>query len=286
MRNSELEAKRKARLESELAVPYLRTERVTRGGRVDPNAEAKDKLEAKLLAILAALLGIHLTELLAILGSPPDWSKVPTPLWHRWEAELAQTARPVMNQAALIAGERLVLVQNYPVSLERLDSKARRWSAMRSLSWATAMTLSTRRATWERVARVVAEPDRSLAKDLETHFGKGRAETEAAYETTNAFTEGERLVVDDLPEGIQAQATWRTERDSEVCLICEPLDDVLESDWGIGVEPPPTPHYGCRCWLTYEDYWKWPAEVWARGGPSLVGQLPGRDRPYIEGILL
>lgn len=269
-------------MESEIFIPPAQVRRVTQGGLADPNAGAKDKTEAKLLAFLAALFGVHLGELLAKLGKPPDLGKIPTALWVRWEEELARGIRPVLNEAAVTAGERLILEQNFPVSKERVARGARRWSVARSLGWATAIVLATRRATRERVGRFLAEPGRDLAEDLGFHFGKARAETEAVTETTGAFTQGERIVTDT----IQTEAVWRTMRDELVCDLCRPLDGLPEGQWGILPDFPPL-HFNCRCWLTYAGFGDQPPGRWQPGlDRPHVGGLPGRDRPYIEGIIL
>jgi len=276
---SESVAKQKARLESGIVFPSRLVQRITDQGLTDPNAKAKDATEIELSAIIVAVFGRHLKELLRRLGTPPDWSKIPTSLWPRWEKELAQEVRPVLDRAALTAGERLILVQNFPVERKRVIEGARRWSVTRSLLWAAGVVGSSRRALWDRITRYLAEEGRNLSEDINFYFSQTRAEVEAVTETTHAFAQGERIVVEEFRKQpgispgdytIQTEAVWHTMRDPNVCLACRERDNEPEGNWGIMPEFPPL-HYRCRCWVTYAGF----------GDVPLGRHFPGEDIPRV-----
>lgn len=120
------------------------------------------------------------------------------------------------------------------------------------------LSRSFNRTTRERLNRV-ADQSRETSKSPDWNkevgevLGKRRLERMVATETTRAISAGELALVGRLETslGWVIKKIWFTERDEDVCTLCEPLDKTDEDFFMDRVGPPPA-HIDCRCWLTYK----------------------------------
>lgn len=83
-----------------------------------------------------------------------------------------------------------------------------------------------------------------LQKELAPTFGKQRARTIAATETTRAAAEGSKIGYQE--SGVVSEVEIRNANDERVCPICGPLGGTKTPLNG-GKHPPY--HVNCRCWI-------------------------------------
>lgn len=89
--------------------------------------------------------------------------------------------------------------------------------------------------------------------ELDTAYGRARAENIGVTEITRARVAGEQAAVAELrKQGVAVKTIWRTEQDEAVCAICFPLDGEDEFRYAIDFPDGPPAHPRCRCTLEYE----------------------------------
>lgn len=131
------------------------------------------------------------------------------------------------------------------------NTEARLWATNHTDDVLRQLNTTNDRVVGEAVARWInnGEPLSSLINDLQTHFGRTRAEMIASTETTRAFAEANKIAYQET--GVVDKVEWRTSEDERVCPICGPLADKRDSIddpqfGGVGIPPA---HPRCRCWI-------------------------------------
>lgn len=247
-------------------------QRVDIRGNADPNAVAKDRTEAELLKLVAALFAEQYEEVRALLdelAKLDETETVPMPpsvrkrmwdqLWNRLRVRMTGLLRTVLQSAVLTAASRLIpkILGQHPAH-RLIEPKVDKWAWAYAIELASDLFVITQRAveTWASTG-VTPMGGTTLA----FYFGRARAGEIATTQTTKAFTEGERVVIVTADGySIQTEATWHTMRDELVCEVCAPLDGKVEGDWGVAPDFPPL-HPEGRCWVTYQGagdvWWRW-----------------------------
>ena len=172
-----------------------------------------------------------------------------------------ETSGPVRDalRAALVESADLGVA----VAVEQFDSigfafdwtlaneAARDWADRHAGELISGVNATTKRNVQRSVAAWVdnGEPLSALVSELETTFGRKRAQLIASTEVTQAYAEANRLSY--LESGVVDTVEWRTANDERVCPICGPLhgktDDAERPDFdGVGIPPA---HPRCRCWI-------------------------------------
>jgi len=236
-----------------------------RGNR-DPNADAKDRTEAQLLALFLAILAEQGIEIREALRE----GEVPATVWERLKATLAARVRPVLQVAAWTAALRLIarFLRGVPFAQTLASFAVEEWAWGYTASLATMVMGVTQGAveSWRATGKTPIGSD-----DLDFYFSRARADELSITQTSEAFTGGERAVVTIADEyGIQTEAIWHTMLDELVCEVCAPRDGEPEGEWGIMPGFPPL-HERCRCWVTYAGAGDYPPGRWE----------PGEDRPHV-----
>lgn len=206
--------------------------------------------------------------LLAALGDNPE-REPDEAFWQAENEALTAALQPTLGQAAQLAAQAHgAQVKSLPVVVEAIDGQVLPdsvpilWDdvviAAAAVDWARRyvgeLIRNVTRNTQDLVRRAVSSfintPGMTigdLTRMLEPAFGRSRAHRIAVTETTRAFTEGQRLVQQELRRGgLGLERVWRTSMDEVVCPICGALEDKRESE-GWGYDGPPA-HPNCRCW--------------------------------------
>lgn len=242
--------------------PFLiKASRVTEDGTEDPNAEAKERAERRLVRILRERLDGQLQGVLNLLGEPPDTANLTAEFWVTEAAAMIADLRPEMERYAQESGERLIVEQGIGIDWALAAEAAARWAEQRAGELIRGVTEVNQRLVRENVARFLRTPGMTVGQlrdSLTPYFGERRAQTIAVTETTRAFAEGEyRSVQLAQLAGFNLVPIWHTSSDELVCPQCGPLNGQPSERWaqlspGIDVSSAPPRHVNCRCWVTHE----------------------------------
>lgn len=167
---------------------------------------------------------------------PAFWNAVQT----QFNADLNYPSRQVMTKGALAVKDLGFVGINYGL----INSPVAALSNSFTNDWWEALERDTRNQlrgsinTWLQSGKPLSH----LTRDLTPLFGRARAETIAATETTRLFAEGN--AVSYRAAGVR-EVEWYTSMDDRVCPICGPRHG---ERYGVGTTKPPA-HTRCRCWM-------------------------------------
>lgn len=241
-------------------------------------SELTDRMqhEGEFARRLSRLSGRHRRELLDLLGSPPDASRVPDEFWERVERERRQELLTALLLIWLLSQEQHAgeLLPD-PVATAvgpALGDVGRAWAGKRAEQTARGNTetarerLAMRAKDWEELGDAVTEEQ--VAADVTDAFSPASDAVTAATETTAAVTAATVATVQaGNSQGFRLTTRWNTERDDLVCPVCRPLHKLVPDLWGpvletlvapggmraiesIAANGGPPAHPNCRCWLT------------------------------------
>lgn len=131
-------------------------------------------------------------------------------------------------------------------TFELVDETVLKVAGVYADDWWTQISGTTRKNLREAIQANIqtGAPLKSLVKDIEPMFGRKRAESIAATETTRMYAKGNMMAY--KSDGVK-QVQWKTVNDSRVDPLCESRhNQVYEIDSSF--EEPPI-HPSCRCWL-------------------------------------
>ena len=232
------------------------------------------ELEADFARRLSRLSSRHRKELIALLGNPPDISRVPQDFWIKVENEHKTEVGTILALLFLASTEQhidLLLPGDLrSVAIEDAADVADTWASERASTLSRQyaqnsrkkLSLADRRwyGTGPRVLGPTAEEftGSEIYEPIADIFGPARDAGIAATETTRANTAGAKSGIDKATEfGVTTTVTWYTEADGRVCPVCAPLHGAAMDEWesiGINAEISanggPPAHVNCRCHLT------------------------------------
>ena len=232
-----------------------------------PNRAA---LEARLGRRLQNLSNRHMRELLALLGSPPNFDAVGPEFWARVKKETEEEAAALLlllfmasaNTHTREAGGDVEMVA--PVLTQQAETFARRRGEEVGLRQAVGASIrfdNMRKRVEEAEAGAVQAQDepkvptkKEIAEEAEPVFSPGQTIQVTRDETTRARHEGGEAGVK-ITTGTSEEDLWQTRpamSKSGPCPLCSPLDNAPRSVWTL-VYPqgPPSPHVGCVCVIKY-----------------------------------
>ena len=232
-------------------------------------------LEGDVSRRLSRLSSRHRRELLALLGDPPDASRVTAEFWSRVErerqAELLVLLLSVYMASQMQHSEELLPGPVAGAVAGPLSQAGRVWSETRAAEVARGAVegmraaLAQRAATWAELGDAVTR--QMVADDVADVISPTQDAVTAATETTAAQTAGTNAVVQAAQvSGFNLVTRWKTERDDRVCPVCRPLDNKIPDLWGpvletlvapgggravdaITANGGPPAHPNCRCYL-------------------------------------
>jgi hypothetical protein len=208
--------------------------------------EHRDKLESSLSGKLASLSAEQRKAIEPLLGTPPNVAHVPRQFWDKLESDARNALAVVLIATFLksLHGEQQYLDED-------AEDAAYAWAEARSEAIAAGYMQNTKDRVYKVTKGAFATPSdefdgEELVDDLDSIFGRSRADTIAATEVTTASTAAVRHISRHMPG---ATLVWRL-GDAEHCQRCIALDGTEEHEWGRveGAEHGPPLHPRCRCW--------------------------------------
>mgnify|MGYP001221607406 CR=1 FL=1 len=218
------------------------------------------ELERQIAEALAEAWAGRADDVLAALGNPPDFARLPPELWAQFDAETRAAVEPILIAARLRSAEQLARsagvsgAVNWGLINEHAAAAARRYT----FDLVRGITDTTRTALRQKVAAFAETPAqdlKTLGEEIGRVFGPVRGEMIATTEVTRAAVQGTQdLIAEIRSMDPQAQVVdvWRTSNDELVCPVCAPLNGVRRSGGvfrhpdGTSHDAPPA-HPRCRC---------------------------------------
>ena len=213
--------------------------------------ENRDSIENQFAEQLAKKFALQMKNLLQILGSPPDITRLSEHFWTECGDDLMEVIPPQLQDMFLQQAKVLISENGIDVDWTLPNQSAADWAKTYSYDLVRGITGNQREA----LNRYVPEFYENgwtlgdLTDKLSFWFGPVRAEMIAVTEITRAAVEGERQEVDELKQhGISMKPLFNTSNDELVCEICGPLNQQEITNDG---DYPPL-HPRCRCWVNHE----------------------------------
>ncbi len=206
-------------------------------------------LEAKLQRRIAAIYSDWLDRITnaAITGTPTDLAGMYTEI---------QAAAELMYTDAITSG---MLAQaadlGWGVDYDDLLTEGLEWAGQEGRVLVGRISGTDREYVDKIRAQLQAgEITEDAAREMIARaFGKARASTIAATETTRALAESSFALQADLEaQGVKTVQRWLTAEDERVCPICGPLDHTTEDSWLAAYPTGPPAHVNCRCVTSVE----------------------------------
>jgi HK97 family phage portal protein len=228
--------------------------RRTRRGEVDPNEAGKDAWETVLQAKIRRLLIAQQSRVLARMfpaeKDAPIRVDTDDSFWDdeigAWFKALFGDVYEMMQDAATAMLARMPVGVDWTLVAERAAEFAHEYT-YELVKGIVAKTRDVVSQAVERFIRTPGETRETMEAALRPFFGDVRASRIAVTETTRAYAEGEKRVVQVAKDaGYNMRKRWNTNEDELVCPECAALDgkDPGDSD--------PPLHPNCRCWITHE----------------------------------
>lgn len=247
--------------------PFAKAVRETAEGDQDPNAAAKDRAEARIGLDMRRFFKAQLARIIKKLGKRPDINRLTFEFWRKEREALGAVLQPhidrMAEQGALTAYDTNPVTGGGGAKQTQIEiafdwaliaEEAASWAAMYGAELITGIGSTTQRIVAKKVANWLRTPGLTigdLTKSLLPWFDETRAQMIAVTETTKAYAEGERILIDRATQaGLKVEPMWQTSNDEIVreCPVCWPNHRKLKSE-GWTVDWPPA-HPRCRCWTT------------------------------------
>lgn len=228
--------------------PFAKAVRETAEGNKDPDAAAKDRDEARIGLDMRRFFRGQLDRIIKKLGKKPDINKLDYAFWRKEREALGAVLQPHLNRMAEAGA--LTAYNTNPVtggsgSKQTATMLAFDWTlvAEEAALWAegheaeliTGVEGTTQRIVAKKVAAFVRTPGMTigdLRSSLLPWFGQTRAQMIAVTETTAAYAEGQRVLIDRARRvGLKVEPIWRTAEDELVCVLCGPLANKPQKEW-------------------------------------------------------
>lgn len=228
--------------------------RRTRRGEADPNTAGKDAWETVLQAKIRRLLVAEQGRVLALMfpaeKDAPIRVDTDDSFWDdeigAWFKALFGDVFEMMQDAATAMLMRMPVGVDWTLVAERAAEFAHDYT----YELVKGIVKKTRDVVSEAIERFIRTPGETretMEAALRPFFGDVRASRIAVTETTRAYAEGEKRVVEQAKAaGYNMRKRWNTNEDELVCPECAALDG---KDPG---EQDPPLHPNCRCWITHE----------------------------------
>jgi hypothetical protein len=247
--------------------PFAKAVRETAEGDKDPNAVAKDRDELIVKRDMRRFFKAQLARIVKKLGAKPDIIRLTGEFWDDERDALRAVLQPSIDRMAETGA--LTAFDTNPVTgpgskqsaadvafdWALIAEEAALWAEIHGAELVTGVIDTTQRIVAKKVAEWIRTPGLTigdLTESLLPWFDETRAQMIAVTETTKAFAEGERVLIDRARRaGLQVEPIWLTSQDELVCPLCGPLHNKPQSEWekaSPGTDWPPR-HPRCRCFL-------------------------------------
>lgn len=223
------------------------TARLTR----DPNADSKDRDEARLQKLMRVKLSSKLDRIMDTMGDPPDIRRLDEDFWAREMTEGIEGLQDELERMALTSASTLYQTAPLAIDWTLINNRASQWAQEYKFDLVKGLNNTDRDLLRTEISKYIETPGRTLGElreQLTGSFGSERANNIAVTEVTRAYAEGEAQLADEArAAGLDMVGNWQTNKDELVCEDCAALD-------GQETEDKPPKHTKCRCWMNYT--WK------------------------------
>lgn len=205
----------------------------------------RDDYDAELAALMAGILDSQYTDILDLLGDPPDLSKVTAGFWEQETENIIEVLEPFFETAFIARAEQSILELDVELDIDAITNRAANAARRHVFQLAGDIGESSQRLLREAVSSYFEQSMTigELSDMLVRTFGPVRAEIISVTEVTRAASAGVHEVANQLRElGSQVEEIWHTVSDELVCNICEPLNG---KPFERSQEQPAHPR--CRC---------------------------------------
>ena len=221
-----------------------------------PDLVSRNDLEANIEDALLVEFGRfekQITAWMIARESLGDLSKLPKAFYDELYNRILAILKIVLKEAYLDAHRSFSsdVQEMYQASvvMQRADAYVSRYAPVLARQ-----LIETTEIDFERIAvNAPSLPSTSgnLVSALEASgtLGSNRSSLIARTEVTQAIASAESQILEDLRnKGTNIEATWYTQLDERVCVICEPRHSRQQ---GTNWEIPPPAHPNCRCEVEY-----------------------------------
>ena len=236
-------------------------------GRKPLEVPKRQKMERSLTRRLSRLNSRKRRELVALIGNPPDATKVPQSFWDEVARETEEEVTQLLFLMFLasanyhawgserkpsgpsIAGLGSLMMVDF-------DKDASSYSSSRGSSVASSVTAGAITRFSNAMKDLEREgQDRPLSQGridlaMVKVLGPSSAVTVATTEMTAAQSKGAEQGLA-VAGGVDPGDVWVTERDARVCPICEPLNGFSRAVWGAQYPSGPPAHPNSRGTVRY-----------------------------------
>lgn len=212
--------------------------RISAGGKRDPDSRLKDQAEEEWAAYLAGMFSEQYDSLVDQLD-PNNPQPPPPSFWDEWGATIASYLALSLFDLAQASSQSAIERIGIGANWDAVLNASQEWASRYSFSLVRDINATSQAALQKLLSDYYGgrlDYDGMLAM-LESRFGPTRAASIAATEVTRGFEQGIDIYQQELDGlGLETDRVWITE--AGACPICSPYDGVLESEgWAEG-EPP------------------------------------------------
>ena len=217
-----------------------------------PELPDRDAIEARLARLIGRELQNQFHELMNLIGDPPNLSNVPESYWNNGGKELRNILEPELTAIFMTQAELLMNTVNIGVDWTLVNQRAVDFARSYTFDLVSGIVERDKVLLQSAIGDYFAQ-DLSigqLTSRLSGAYGPVRAEMIAVTETTRAAVEGEKALaaeIEKMTGVIRMVGYWITERDGNVCAICQVNDRKPTAEVGF-----PPLHPRCRCNVRYE----------------------------------
>jgi hypothetical protein len=206
------------------------------------------KLEQSFATRLLGLSTNQRNRLIVLAGYPPDMSKVPESFWQQVEHENREKLAAILFLLWMSSAE----LHGANVATDIVAHAGRVFAQAHSFRLASQLVENSKKIISAGLSAAGGVTKWEWSDILSKVFGKNRAETIAATETTVAQSMGAEWAIKSMV-GLSEQDLWITEADEKVCPVCLPLDQQPRSVWLPQFSNGPPAHVNCRCTIQYAN---------------------------------
>jgi len=205
----------------------------------------REKLQRRFTRNLATLSARHRSELVSLLGDPPDFDNVPESFWKKVEDETAALAVVMM----LLIFSNSASQHGY--SGDEATLAAEGFAAERSAEFSRLWVDASRNKLDIIAQRFERGDNASLRSETLSVFGPDRVARAAENETVIARHRGSETAIEETV-GLSLDDKW--ENGGPACPVCLRMQGKPRSYWRrFFPMGPPTPHPGCDCYIIYAN---------------------------------
>lgn len=189
-------------------------------------------------------------EILALLGTPPDFKNIPDEFWEKAKECERKSLVPFLVPLFILQSKKARRALGLEIDVAEIARNAGKIIGKRADSFAEKAVTHSRKRVKDKLS-TKKKREIFTRDDLDTIFGDSRTEGTASTEVTEAGSQADKDVADGtgLKEGVDFIRVWRLNPDCIHCVFCPKVDKTDFKFWGRFVKVGPPAHPRCCCHL-------------------------------------